>query len=98
LLYTALGPKSGLGKERIEIFSDGETYVVDDFKKLTRASDGSVLWQNADVDKGHFDELSRFGDAIASGGAAPIPFDELVETSAVALHVDDLLYGRMEDE
>jgi predicted dehydrogenase len=94
LVYTALGPKTGLGKEHITIFSDGEAFIVDDFKKLTQASDGTVLWQSSDADKGHFEELSRLGDAIAAGGPAPIPFDELVETSAVALHVDDLIHGR----
>lgn len=96
LLYTALGPKTGLAKERIEIFCDGETYIVDDFKKLVRASDGSPIWQSAEVDKGHFEELSRFGDAISSGGVSPIPFDELIETSAVALYVDDMIHGRLE--
>ena len=93
LVYTALGPKSGLGKEHITVFSDGDAFIVDDFKKLTRASDGSVLWQSGEPDKGHFEELSRFGDAIATGVDAPIPFDELVETSAVALQVEDLLSG-----
>ena len=97
LLYTSLGPKTGLGKERIEVFCDGETYVVDDFKKLIKSSDGSVLWQNQEPDKGHFEELSRFGDAIAAGGPPPIPFDELIETSAVALRVEDLLFGRAEE-
>jgi len=95
LMYTALGPKSGLGKERIEIFCDGETYVVDDFKSLVKASDGAVLWQS-ETDKGHYEELSRFGDAIAGGSPSPIPFDELVETSAVALHVQELLTGASE--
>jgi predicted dehydrogenase/threonine dehydrogenase-like Zn-dependent dehydrogenase len=97
LVYTSLGPKSGLGKERIEIFADGEAYIVDDFKKVVKSSDQTVLWQAGDVDKGHFDELSRFGDAIAAGAGAPIAFDELLETSAVALHVQDLLYGRGEE-
>ena len=96
LIYTALGPKTGLGKERIEVFCDGETYVVDDFKKLTRGSDGNVIWQSGEIDKGHFEELSRLGDAIASGGESPIPFDQLIETSAVALHVDEILHGRAE--
>jgi hypothetical protein len=41
------------------------------------------------------EELGRLGDAIANGGVAPIPFDEIVETSAVALHVEDLLFGRV---
>jgi predicted dehydrogenase/threonine dehydrogenase-like Zn-dependent dehydrogenase len=94
LVYTALGPKTGLGKEHITVFADGEAFIVDDFKKLTRASDGVVLWQSSDADKGHFEEVSRLGDAIATGGPAPIPFHELVETTAVALSVDDLIHGR----
>jgi predicted dehydrogenase/threonine dehydrogenase-like Zn-dependent dehydrogenase len=98
LLYTSLGPKEGLAKERLEIFCDGEAYVVDDYKALTRASDGAMLWQANESDKGHFAELSQFGDAIASGAASPIPFEELVETSAVALHVQDLLSGRFDDQ
>jgi predicted dehydrogenase/threonine dehydrogenase-like Zn-dependent dehydrogenase len=94
LTYTALGPKAGLGKEHLTVFADGEALVVDDFKKLTRASDGAVLWQAAEADKGHYEELSRLGDAIAAATDAPVPFDELVETSALALQVDDLLHGR----
>ena len=97
LVYTALGPKSGLGKEHITVFCDGEAFIVDDFKKLTKAGDGSVLWQSGEPEKGHFEELSRFGDAIATGGAAPIPFEELVETSAVALSIEDLIHGRAAD-
>jgi predicted dehydrogenase len=94
LVYTALGPKTGLGKERIEVFCDGEAYLVDDFKELVRTSDGAVLWQSHETDKGHAEELSRFGEAIASGGDPPIAFDELIETSAIALGVEDLLLGR----
>jgi hypothetical protein len=94
LVYTALGPKSGLGKEHITVFCDGEAFIVDDFKKLTKASDGSVLWQSGEPDKGHFEELSRLGDALATGGAAPITFEEIVETSAVALSIEDVIHGR----
>ena len=95
LVYTALGPTSGMGKEQITVFVDGEAFVVDDFRKLVRASDGNILWQSGEADKGHAEELSRLGDAIANGGEAPISFDEIVETSAVALHVEDLLFGRV---
>ena len=97
LLYTALGPKTGLPKERVEVFCDGETYIVDDYKSLTKASDGAVLW-SGEQDKGHYEELSRFGDAIARGAESPIPFDELIETSAVALQVEDRLFGRSGDD
>lgn len=98
LTYTSLGPKAGMGKEYIEVFSDGEAYILDDFKKVTKASDGSALWQNADVDKGHREELSQFGDAIASGGASPISFDELVETTALSLRIEDQLHGRADED
>jgi hypothetical protein len=53
-----------------------------------------VLWQGQEADKGHAEELSRFGEAITSGGDPPIAFDELIETSAIALGVEDLLLGR----
>lgn len=91
LVYTALGPKQGLPKERIEVFCDGEAYVVDDFTTLTRASDGALLYESTEMDKGHYEELSRFGDAIATGQAPPISFEAILETTAVALHVEDLL-------
>jgi hypothetical protein len=93
LVYTASGPKEGMPKERIEVLCGGEAWIVDDFKTLTRCSDGKVLWQGA-VDKGHYDELSMFGDAIVNGDPAPIPIEEIFETTAVALHVEDLINGR----
>jgi predicted dehydrogenase/threonine dehydrogenase-like Zn-dependent dehydrogenase len=93
LTYTALGPKEGLAKERVEVFCEGEAYVLDDFRRVTRARTGQVLWEG-EVDKGHFEELSRFGDALAAGGPAPIPFEEIVETTAVALEIEDQLHGR----
>jgi predicted dehydrogenase len=93
LTYTALGPKEGLAKERVEVFCEGEAYVLDDYKRVTRARTGEVLWEG-EVDKGHFEELSRVGDALAAGGPAPIAFEEIAETTAVALEVEDQLHGR----
>jgi predicted dehydrogenase/threonine dehydrogenase-like Zn-dependent dehydrogenase len=94
LVYTALGPKQGLAKERIEVYADGEAYVVDDFKTLVRTSDGAVLWQAAQADKGHAEEIRRLGEALVSGGEPPIPFEQIMETTAVALAVEDVLFGR----
>jgi predicted dehydrogenase len=98
LVYTALGPKTGMGKEHITVFCDGDAFTVDDFRKLMRASDGATLWQSGEILKGHFEELRQVGDAIAQGGASPIPFDEIVETSAVSLEIEDLLVGRSRGE
>ena len=38
------------------------------------------------------------GDAIAGAETAPIPFEEIVETSVVALQVEDLIYGHVRDD
>jgi len=94
--YLLLATKrtSTMGKELLEVFCDGDAYVVDDFKSLTRASDGRVIWQSDVVDKGHFEELSKFGDSIAKGEESPIPFADLIDTSAVALEVEDAIFGR----
>ncbi len=94
LAYTAMGPKKGMTKERFEIFCDGEAYIVDDFKTLTRAGDNTVLWKSDHADKGHLQEMKALATALRNGKAAPIAFSELMETSAVALRVEDLINGR----
>lgn len=93
LIYTALGPKTGLAKEHIEVFCDGEAWVIDDYKSLTCASGEEVLWQENQADKGHVEEFKRIGAAIAGEGPPPIPFDEIIEVSATALAINDLLTG-----
>jgi predicted dehydrogenase len=95
LTYSAMGPKAGMPKERIEVLCDGEGWIIDDFQRLTRCSDGEVLWQGA-VDKGHQEEIVRLGEAIAGTAPPAIAADELFETSAVALHIEDLIMGRID--
>jgi predicted dehydrogenase len=95
LVYSSLGPRE-LAKERLEVFVDGEAYLLDDYRSIARASDGKLLWQASEPDKGHAAGLARLGDAIASGAASPTPFDELTETTAAALTIEELLHGRGE--
>lgn len=94
LMYTSSGPKQGLAKERIEVFHDGEAWIVDDFKKLVRASTGEILWESSEPDKGHGIQLSQFAAAILGGTEDPVPFKEIVETTAVSLYIEDLIHGR----
>ncbi len=96
LIYTANGPRADLPKERVEVYCDGKAYVLDNFTALTEYPGEAVIWRSDDPDKGHFTQLSRFGDAIAAGAAdAPIPFYEIAETTAASLHIEDLLQGRV---
>lgn len=96
LIYTANGPKSGLPKERVEVFCHGKAYVLDNFLSLIEYPSGENIWSSEEVDKGHFEELSRFAESISNGDRnAPIPFEEIVETTAVSLHIEDLIQGRV---
>lgn len=96
LIYTSSGPKTGLPKERFEVFCDGAAYLLDDYTKLVSFPDGQELWSAMDADKGHFKELTQFGEAIAEGSnEAPIALDEILESTAVSLHIEDLIQGRL---
>ncbi len=90
LIYTALGPKGGLSKERMEVFCDAEAYVLDDYQALFKAGQEKPLWAG-DTDKGHDHELWTLGEVVAGRQPPPIPMAELLETSAVALSVEEYL-------
>lgn len=94
LTYTALGPKEGMAKERIEVFCDNDAYIIEDFKELHHCSNNTVVWRNDEPDKGHFEEMRQLGEAIAGNEHNLIAFDELIETSAVALHIEDQIQGK----
>jgi predicted dehydrogenase len=94
LVYTAAGPKTGLPKERIEIFCKDRAFLIDDFVRCVEYPTDSVLWQAATADKEHYNELSALADALRDGTASPIPAERIFETTAVALHIEDQLQGR----
>lgn len=91
LLYTALG-NAKLGKERMEIFFDNKTIVMDDYKSLTGYGVGSsfdttVHWQ----DKGHKRLLHTFFERIKEPVfIPPISYERLITTAHLSLIVDQL--------
>lgn len=95
LIYTANGPKSGFSKERVEITCDGEGYLLNNFESLYEYPSDKLLWSSTHPDKGHTGEIDNFVQAIVDGGKQPIPIDEVLETSAVSLHIEDLLMKRI---
>lgn len=95
LTYTANGPKQGLEKERIEITCEERGYLVENFERLTEFPSGSVLWSASSPDKGHQEEVRAFVSAVVNGDSLPLPVAEAFEASAVALHVEDLIQGRL---
>lgn len=85
--YLANGHKA-FPKERIEVFCAGRVLQLDNFRSLAGwgwpGFRRIALWRQ---DKGNAACVARFVDAVRYGGAAPIPFDELMEVSRVSIDI-----------
>jgi predicted dehydrogenase/threonine dehydrogenase-like Zn-dependent dehydrogenase len=89
ILYYALGGKD-YPKEKIELAFDGETIVIDDFRSFETYGAKKVR-SGGKQEKGFDEELAAFTSAILSGGAPPIPFREIVESTLVTFAVHEAL-------
>ncbi|MFZ4723500.1 MAG: bi-domain-containing oxidoreductase [Phycisphaerales bacterium] len=91
--YFANGCKA-FPKERLEVFAAGRVLQLDNFRKLTGfAWPGFAkmnLWKQ---DKGQKACAAAFVQAVASAGASPIPFDELLEVARVTIDAADQCEG-----
>jgi predicted dehydrogenase/NADPH:quinone reductase-like Zn-dependent oxidoreductase len=87
ILYLANGHKS-FPKERLEVFVGGRILQLDNFRRLTGFGWPGFakmnLWRQ---DKGQGACAAAFVRAIAEGGAAPIPYEEIMEVSRVSIAV-----------
>jgi predicted dehydrogenase/threonine dehydrogenase-like Zn-dependent dehydrogenase len=83
--YFANGCKA-FPKERLEVFAAGRVLQLDNFRKLRGYAwpgfSKMNLWRQ---DKGQKACAAAFVSAIRDGGAAPIPFEEIVEASRVSI-------------
>ncbi len=87
--YLAHGA-SALEKERVEVFADGTTAVVDDFRTTT--FHGSKRPEiRGKQDKGFEAELRAFFWSVKTGGEWPIPFESLVRTTRVTFAIKESL-------
>jgi len=84
--YFSNGNK-GYSKERIEVYSQGKTMIIDNFKKSEyhglKSSVMSGIFQNQN--KGHHEQFRLFLDRIKNGGEAIIPFEEIINTSRASI-------------
>jgi polar amino acid transport system substrate-binding protein len=85
--YFSNGDK-GLAKERIEVFGNGVTALIDDFKELTIHSGGRKKTKKlVNQNKGQKEEVSLFIDGLLKGKDSLIPFDQLYTTSLATFGV-----------
>ena len=91
--YFSNGSKA-YSKERIEIYSQNRTIVVDNFRKSEYFGFKSSGMKKTQ-DKGHFDQFRIFVENLKNGGAATIPYAEVMNTSrATIAAVESLKEGR----
>ena len=88
--YLANGSKS-FPKERVEVFAQGRVLQLDNYRRLTGFGWPGFkkmnLWSQ---DKGQKACAAAFVQAVASGGASPIPFEELIEVGRTTIVAADL--------
>jgi predicted dehydrogenase/threonine dehydrogenase-like Zn-dependent dehydrogenase len=87
ILYLANGHRS-FPKERLEVFAASRILQLDNFRRLKAFGwpgfSRMNLWRQ---DKGQARMAAAFVDAVSTGGASPIPLQELFEVSEVAIAV-----------
>lgn len=91
LLYTALGDKS-LPKERMEVFFDGKSIVLDDYRELKGfGMPSSFNTKTMSPDKGHTALLKAFVEAATTPDAQPpIPYERILAVTKLSLIADEL--------
>ena len=90
--YFSNGSKA-YSKERIEVFSQNRTIVIDNFRK-SEYFGFSASGMKKTQDKGHREQFRLFLQRLQDGGEAIIPFAEIINTSrAVIAAVESLKTG-----
>jgi predicted dehydrogenase len=79
--YFSNGDKS-LPKERVEVYCNGATAILDDFRSLSLHARGKRKEKKlTSQDKGQKAEVAAFILSVFQGGTPPISFDEIYTTS-----------------
>ena len=85
--YLSNGDKS-LPKERLEIFANRCSAILDDFKSLTIYANGQKKQKKLlNQDKGQKSQVQTFINAILSGSGSPIPLEEIYSASFVPFKI-----------
>lgn len=78
--YFSNGSKS-YPKERIELYTQSRTLVIDNFRKLSGYGFGRFSSLRVGLDKGHKTQFKRLIENIKGSGQPLIPFDDIVNTT-----------------
>ncbi|MFB6258366.1 MAG: bi-domain-containing oxidoreductase [Flavobacteriales bacterium] len=86
----------GQAKERIEVDQHGRTLQLEDFKKV-RVLGASSREKRSKQDKGHAEEFRCWTDSLKKGNEAPIPFEQLLNSTWASFALKKSVEGRAEE-
>lgn len=78
--YFSNGSKA-YSKERIEVFSNERTAIIDNFRKTEFYGFKGAKNKKTAQDKGHKEQFKLFNEFIKSGGKPIIPLDEIINVT-----------------
>ncbi|MEM3449387.1 MAG: bi-domain-containing oxidoreductase, partial [Nitrososphaerota archaeon] len=93
LIYTTLGHEN-LPKERIEIFADHSSIIIDDFRKMKLY--GFEEMRNIELkeqDKGHYQEFIELAKFLKGNPSEIISFKESVDAMRITFEVEKTMRG-----
>ena len=91
IAYLAEG-NSALPKERIEIFGDGKSFVIEDFRSATAYENGrEKKTKLREQDKGQKDEVRAVCAMVREGKPSPISLEDLGTTTRATFRIRDSL-------
>ena len=92
--YFSNGNKA-YAKERVEIYAQGKTLVLDNFRKLQGYGFKGFNTLSTAQDKGHANQFGKLLEIVKVGGTPLIPFDEIVNTTRASFAaIESLTSGK----
>lgn len=81
-----------MNKELMEIFFDGKSIVMNDYKELTGNGLTKLFNQKTKYpDKGHQELIFRFFESAKNNSESPISIERILEATKTSLRVNDLV-------
>jgi predicted dehydrogenase len=90
LIYTALGGKS-MDRERLEVFGQGTSMVIEDFKELKTFGQVPSRTALKGQEKGHGPEFNELSKLLHGAKSTVITTDEVVAATELTFRVDEAL-------
>jgi len=78
--YFSNGSKT-YAKERIEIFSQERTAIIDNFRLTTGFGFKGFSKLKTNLDKGHRNQFAQLIQAVKNGGESLIPINDIINTT-----------------